>query len=135
MPSASTGSSKMTWSSPPRDRLAVPGPILRARLERPPVEPVAVADRDRAVVLLDPPLHLLEQLVDQRLVLRLPALEIGVLGLQIGEHVGVIDLRIFGIAQPVPRVLDRDAVAFVAVGALLGVGRGGESTGLSMARS
>ena len=56
-----------------RDRLAVPGAVLRAGRERPPVEIIAVADRDRAVVLLDPPLHLLEQLVDQRAVLPRPA--------------------------------------------------------------
>src|SRR3546814_944460 len=37
----------------PADRLSVPGPVLRSGLERPPIEEVAVADRDRGFVLLD----------------------------------------------------------------------------------
>src|SRR4029079_11283108 len=93
-------------------------------------EPLAVADRDRAFVLLDPPLHLLEQLVGEGLVLGLPAFEIGVLGLQVGKHVGVIDLGIFRVPQPVPRVLDGHAMAFVAVGALFGGWRGAAGHGL-----
>src|ERR1044072_3678333 len=39
------------------ERPAAPGPVLRARAERPPIEPVADADRDRAVVLRDPAAH------------------------------------------------------------------------------
>src|SRR5206468_8892514 len=65
------------------------------------------------------PLHLLEQLVDESLALRLPPVEIAILGLKVGEHIRIIDLRIFRIAQPVPRILDRHAMALVAVGALL----------------
>ena len=42
----------------------VPVAVLRAGLERPPVEPLAVADRDRAFVFLEPALHLLEQRLD-----------------------------------------------------------------------
>jgi len=108
------------------NRLAVPAAVLRAGLERPPVKPVAVLDRNRAVVLLDPPLHLLEQLLKQRLVLSRPGFEISVLGVQIGEDIRVIDLGIFRVAQPVPRVLDGDAVALIAVGAPLGGRRSGE---------
>ena len=94
-----------------RGRLAVPVAVLGAGLERPPVEPVAVLDRDRAVVLLDATLHLLEQLVGQRLVRRHRRFEIIILGLQIGEHILVLDVRIAGIANPRPRVLDREAMA------------------------
>ena len=112
------------------DGLAIPAPVLRPRLERPPVEEIAVSDRDRAFVLLDPSLHLPEQLLEQVLLLPRPGLEISILGVEVGEHVGVIDLRIFGIAQPVPGVLDGHPVAFVAVGALFGGGRGGETCGL-----
>src|SRR5512146_2109324 len=102
------------------ERPAIPAPVLRARLERPPIEIVAVTDRDRAVVLLDPSLHFLEQLLDQLLVLPRPGFEISVFGMQIGKNVRVIDLGIFGVAQPVPRVLEGDAMALVAVRALLG---------------
>src|SRR6185369_3220210 len=104
-------------------RLVVPALILRSGLESPPVEPVAVADRDRAVVLLDSPLHLLEQPFDQLLVLPRPGFEISILRMEIGEHVGVGDLGIFRVAQPVPRVLDRHSMALVAVGPLLGLRR------------
>src|SRR5207253_6582805 len=50
---------------PTGNGLPIPGPVLRAGRERPPIEIVAVADRNRAVVFLDPPLHLLEQLVEE----------------------------------------------------------------------
>jgi hypothetical protein len=33
-------------------------------------------------------------------------------------------MGIFGVAQPVPRILDGDAVTLVAMGALFGLGRG-----------
>ena len=69
-------------------------------------------------------------LIVASLVLLLPALEIVVFGMQIGKHVGVADVGIFGIPQPVPGVFDGYAMAFVAVGALLGLGRGGEACGL-----
>src|SRR5213075_3196113 len=84
----------------------------------------------RAVVLLDPRLHLLEQLVEQALMFRLPAVEISVLLREIRQHAGIIDVRIFWIAQPVPRVFDGHSMAFVAVGALLGLRRGGNLDGL-----
>jgi hypothetical protein len=50
--------------------------------------------------------------------------------MQIGENVGVIDLRIFRIAKPVPWVFDRDSVAFVAVRAPFGLRRSGKADGL-----
>src|SRR5205085_819457 len=107
------------------DRLAIPRPVLRAaRLESPPIEEIAVTDRDRAVVFLDPAFHLFEQLVDQMLVPLFPVLEIIVFGAEIVEHVGITDLRIFGVPQPVPRVVDRDPVPLVAVGPLFGLRRG-----------
>src|SRR5436190_2901140 len=107
------------------DRLAIPRPVLRAaRLESPPIEEIVVTDRDRAVVFLDPAFHLFEQLVDQMLVPLFPVLEIIVFGAEIVEHVGITDLRIFGVPQPVPRVVDRDPVPLVAVGPLFGLRRG-----------
>src|SRR3546814_7702987 len=68
------------------DALAIPFAILGALLERPPVEPVAVLNRQRAVVLLDAPLHPLEQRLDQLRVRRHHRLEIGVPGLQRSEE-------------------------------------------------
>ena len=81
-----------------RDWLAVPGPVLRAGRECPPVKEVAVLDRDRAVVLLYAAFHLLEQLVHQWLVLCRPGAEIIVLGVKVGEDVRVIHLGIFRVA-------------------------------------
>jgi hypothetical protein len=49
--------------------------------------------------------------------------EIGVLGLEIAEHLFVLDLRVEGVLQPGIGVLDHIAVAFVAVGARFGAGR------------
>jgi len=95
---------------------------LRPRLEGPPVEEVAIADRNGAFILLDAPLHFLEQLVDQHLVLSFPAFEIGILFLEVSDDVRVIDLGIFGVAQPVPRVLNGHVVTFIAEGTLLGFG-------------
>jgi hypothetical protein len=90
------GSSKITWPVRPAraSAAAVPGAILRAGLERPPIFVVAVLHRDRGIVLLDAAAHLLEQSLDQRLVRLHRRFEIGVLGLQIVEHVLVIDLGI-----------------------------------------
>src|SRR3954453_21721710 len=51
--------------SAPGDWLAIPRPVLRSRPISPPVEELPIPQRDRAVVLLDPSLHLLEQLVEQ----------------------------------------------------------------------
>jgi hypothetical protein len=62
-------------------------------------------------------------------------LEIVVLGMEIRENAGVLDVGIFGVAQPVPRVFDRDAMALIAVGFLLGFRRGGEACGFVHARS
>ena len=91
---------------------------MGAGRERPPIEEVAVADRDRAVVLGDAAAHFLEDGLDQRLVRRHRRFVIGILGAQIGEHVLVVDDRVGLVLQPVPGVLDADAVALVAVGAL-----------------
>jgi hypothetical protein len=52
--------------------------------------------------------------------------EIGVLGLEVGEHIGVVDLGIALVLQPEIRILDRVAVALVAVRPLLRLGRRGE---------
>jgi len=107
-----------------------PPAILRARLELPPVEPVAVADRHRRIVFLDPPLHLLEQLVDQRPVRLRPGLEIGILGLEVGEHLLVGDVGVALVAKPGVWVFDRDPVMLVFVRALFGPGRHGRFGGL-----
>jgi hypothetical protein len=52
--------------------------------------------------------------------------EIGVLVAQIGKHVLVVDVRIAVVLEPVPGILDPDAVALEAVGALLGARRRGK---------
>ena len=104
-------------------RAPIPGPVLSAGPERPPIDPVVVADRDRRFVLLKPALHLLVQGLDERCMRLHRRLEIGVLGLEIGEHVLVLDLGIEGILQPGIGILDRVAVAFVAIRARLGAGR------------
>ena len=106
---------------------AIPFAILGAGLERPPIEIVAVLDRHRPVVFLDPAFHLLDQFVDEPLVGRHRRFEISVFGLQIVVHLGALDLRIAGIAEPGPGILDRHSVAFVAERALLGDGRCGQS--------
>ena len=80
--------------SPPPSWLAEPLAVLRAGLERPPISTSRRRFSGTAgSVFLDPPLHLLEQRVDQRLVRRHRRFEISVLGLQIGEHVIVGDIR------------------------------------------
>ena len=108
LPSASAFSLKISVVCAASRRLAVPVAILRALLERRPVKPVAVLQRDRAVVFLDAALHLLEQRFDQRRVRLHRRFEIGVLGLQIVEHVLVIDLGIALVAKPGIGVLDAD---------------------------
>ncbi|PAV70337.1 hypothetical protein WR25_09833 [Diploscapter pachys] len=107
---------------PARDGLAPPFAILAAGLERGPVEPVAILLRDRGFVLLDARLHLFVQRVDQRLVRRHDGFEIGVLGFEIGEDVGVGDLGILRVLQPGIGVVDRHAMRGETVGAALGDG-------------
>src|SRR2546423_707524 len=53
-----------------------------------------------------------------------------VLRMEISEHVWIVDLGIVRIAQPVPRILDGHAMAFVTVRPLFGGGRGGDFDGL-----
>jgi hypothetical protein len=48
-------------------------------------------------------------------------LEIGILGLEVGEHIGVVDLGIGLVLQPEPGVLDGEAVALIFVRALFGL--------------
>jgi hypothetical protein len=110
-------------------RAAVPGAVLSAGLKGPPIFEGAVLHRHRRIVLLDAPPHLLEQCIDQRPVRLHRRFEIGILGLQIVEHVLVIDLGIARVAQPRIRVLHLYAVALVAVGALLGARRGRQVCG------
>ncbi len=125
-PSASTGSSKTICSEPPaagrryQVRYCAPGLNAHQYTQSP------SRTRDRRFVLLDAALHLLEQGLDE-LGMRLHRrFEIGVLGLEIGQHRLVLDLRIGRILQPGIGILDRIAVAFVAIRARLGAGRGWE---------
>ena len=101
---------------------AIPGPVLRARRERPPVIIVPVALRDGAVILGHAPAHLGEERVGERAMGRHGGFEIGVLGAQVGQHVGVVDRRVGAVAQPVIRVLDGHAVALEGIRPLLGDG-------------
>jgi hypothetical protein len=43
--------------------------------------------------------------------------------MEVSEYVGIIDLWIFRIAKPVPRVRNANVVALVAVGSLFGLRR------------
>ena len=61
-----------------------------------------------------------------------PVFEIGILGFQIVEHIGIIDFGIALILQPEIRVLHRDSVALVTIGALLGDGRLRRCLGLAI---
>ena len=70
------------------------------------------------------------QLLDQLFVLPRPGFEIGILRMEVGEDIRIIDLGIFGIAKPVPRVLDGDSVALIAVRAPFGLRRSGKADGL-----
>jgi hypothetical protein len=53
-------------------------------------------------------------------------LEISVLGLEVVQHVLVVDLGIALVLEPEIGVLDADAVPLVAVGSRLGAGRFGQ---------
>src|SRR5205085_318301 len=97
-----------------RDGLAIPRPILSAGRERPPIEELAVADRDRAVVLLDSPLHLLEQFVEQRLVLLSPGFEVSIFRTKMAEDLGVDHFGI--LPQPMPWIVDGHPMALIAEG-------------------
>lgn len=90
--------------------LPVVAAILRAFGEGGPVDPVAILLRHAAVVFLDAAFHLLEERFHQRLLILHVRLEVAILRFEVGQHVLVFDLRVTGIAQPVPGVLDRDTV-------------------------
>ena len=95
-------------------------PVGLPLLGPPVVPPGPPADGHRHVGLLDPGLHLFEELVAQR-VQRTQCLGgVGVLCLEIGD-----DLGVNGNPQPEPRVLSIVAVGRQDVGALGGNGRGG----------
>ena len=103
-----------------RHRLAVIFAIFRAFLEFGPVEIVALPLRNGGIVLLDPRLHLFEQRIDQLLLRLHLRFEPGVLGVQIGEHIRVIDRGIGLVVQPVVGIGNGDSVARVGMIALLG---------------
>ena len=111
------------------DRAAIPFAILRPHLERAPVDPVAVLLRHRAVILLDAPLHLREQRVDQWLVRLHRLFEPAILLLQIGENFLVLHIGIAGVAQPGIGVVDRPAMMLDMVLAALRDRGGGEDRG------
>ena len=91
-------------------------PLLGPRV----VPPRSPAGRDGHVRLLDPRLHLLEELVLQRTERGQDLVGVGVLGLQVGQDLGVL-----AVAEPVPGVLALVPVGDDDVGALGGLGRGG----------
>ena len=93
--------------------------VLRAFLELAPVEVVAVFLRNRGVVLLDTATHFREQRVCQRGLACHFRFEIGVLRLDVIEHVLVVHHRIGLVVEPVIRVFDGDPVHGVGVRALL----------------
>ena len=103
---------------PARRRLAPVLAILRAFLELGPVDVVAVLLGHRAVVLLDTRAHLGEQGFGEGCLRRHLGFEIGVLRLDVVQHVLVVDGGIGLVVEPVIRVFDGDPVAGVAVRAL-----------------
>ena len=102
--------------------LPIVTPILRALRVGGPVDPVAIFLRHAAVVLFKAVFHLLEELLDQRLLRRHVGLEVAVFFLQVAEHLLVGDLGILRITQPVPRIIESDAVMGERVRTLLGDG-------------
>ena len=78
------------------------------------------------IVLLDAALHLFEQGFGERGMGRHGGFEVGILGVEIIEHIGVGDVRVAGIADPRPRIVDRDAVVGRRRGTLGGGRRGGQ---------
>ena len=104
----------------PGNRLAVIFAVFRAFLELRPVEIIPAALRHGGIVFLDARLHLREQFVDQRLLRLHPRFEPRVFGLQMVEHVLVVDRRIGLVAQPVIGVGNRDPVVRIAVVAFFG---------------
>ena len=111
---------------PARHRLAIPFAILRADFEGAPIDIVAVFLRHRLVVFLDPPLHLGEQCVGQRLVRGHRRFEITVFFRQIVQHLAVRHLRVAGVAQPGIIVGQGDAMMGEAVRTAGGNGRLGK---------
>ncbi len=110
---------------PTPDRAAPPAAVLRPLGKVGPVHPCAVLVGDGRILLLHPPLHLGEQTVDQRLARGHGGREPVVLGREVRQHVGVLDLRIAGVAQPGIGVVDDVAVMGGGVGAQRGRGLGG----------
>ncbi len=88
---------------------------MRAGVEGRPVNVVAVLLRNAGIVILHPAFHLGEDGVDEFLMRLHLRFEIRILGVEIGQHIGIGDIRITGIAQPRVRILDRDAMAREAV--------------------
>ncbi len=115
---------------PARDRLAIPFAILRADLERAPIDIVAILLRDGLVILLDAALHLLEQRVDHALMRLHRLLEPAILLLQIGQHRLVLHIGIAGIAQPGIGIVQHAAMMLDPVLAAVGDGRRRKQRGI-----
>ena len=90
--------------------LPIVATILRALCEGGPVDPVAIFLRHAALILLDAAFDLFEELLHERLLRRHVGFEVAVLFLQVAEHLLVGDLGILRISQPMPRIIERDAV-------------------------
>ena len=100
-----------------------PDAILLALLEAPLVVERAVLHGHVGVLGRLPRLDLLEQFLDQALARRHPRLEIGVLFLQIRQHVGVVHGWVAVVLQPTVGVLHRVAMQGEGVRTSLRCGR------------
>ena len=110
----------------PTHRTPIVPPILRARVKLLPINPSPVLLRNTAFIFLHPTLHLLKHRLHQVLLRSHLRLKIRVLSLQIRQHIRVIDFRIIIILQPIPGILQRDAMILGVMGAFLGDrGQGG----------
>ena len=97
------------------ERAAHPGAVLGAGGEAPLVLEPALARRDRLVVLLDPALQLGVQALHEAAVRRHEGLVIGVLGLDVGPDLGLLDVGIGRVAQPGVLVGPDDAEPLAAL--------------------
>jgi hypothetical protein len=99
----------------PASRPPVPLAIFRAGVEGIPIDECAVLLRHAGIVVFHPAFHLGEQCVD-KLSTRLHCrFEIGVLSVEIREHVWIVDLRVGGVAKPSVSIFNGDAMMGEAV--------------------
>ena len=100
-----------------------PNAILAFALEAPLVVVGAIAHRHAAFVRLLAALEFGEDRLYQPLMRHHHRVEVGVLGVQIGQHIGILHVRIAIVLQPAIGVFESDAVIGGDVGTCLGPGR------------